>query len=192
MYPSIKVANLLIEEAEKLNPGPWINHSHICAKTAKEIAKRVKGMDEDKAYVLALLHDIGRRNGKFNARHIMEGYKFLLEMSYDEAAKVCLTHSYPNLELDEYIGDYDIDDDDFPFLIKFLNEVELDDYDKLMQLVDAMCTSKEACSIEKRRDDVKSRYGKYSNEKYKKNLKTKEYFDELIGEDIYKVLKIIE
>lgn len=43
---------------------------------AEKIADKM-GIDSEKAYVLGLLHDIGRRNGKMEARHALEGYLFL-------------------------------------------------------------------------------------------------------------------
>ena len=66
MYPDRKTAEALLAEAEPHNPGPWGDHSRIAAHCAEAIA-RACGLDADKAYVLGLLHDIGRRYGK---RHL--------------------------------------------------------------------------------------------------------------------------
>jgi HD superfamily phosphohydrolase YqeK len=51
---------------QSCNPGPWGNHSRTAAHCAEKIAK-YSGMDSEKAYVLGLLHDIGRKFGK---RHL--------------------------------------------------------------------------------------------------------------------------
>ena len=56
-------------------------------------------MDADKAYVVGLLHDIGRRVGIVNIpKHVYEGYLFCMEKGWDEVARVCMTHSYPLME----------------------------------------------------------------------------------------------
>ena len=55
MYPDKKEALELLKEAEKLNPGPWGNHSRTAAHCAERIAA-LSGMNPDKAYVLGLLH----------------------------------------------------------------------------------------------------------------------------------------
>lgn len=46
------------------------------------------------AFVLGMLHDIGRRVGKTDMRHALDGYYFALEKGYDMLAKICLTHSF--------------------------------------------------------------------------------------------------
>ena len=66
MYPDRKTAEALLTEAEPHNPGPWGDHSRTAAHCAEAIAAAC-GLDADKAYVLGLLHDIGRRYGK---RHL--------------------------------------------------------------------------------------------------------------------------
>ena len=63
MYPSRKEALTLLQDAERRNPSPWAGHSRVAASCAERIAARCPGMDADKAYVLGLLHDIGRRAG---------------------------------------------------------------------------------------------------------------------------------
>lgn len=48
MLPTIEEAKSELEIAEKLNPGPWIEHSLNVAVAARNIAKKVPGMDEKK------------------------------------------------------------------------------------------------------------------------------------------------
>lgn len=56
-------------------------------------------MDSEKAYVVGLLHDIGRRVGIVNIpKHVYEGYMYCMEKGWDEAARICMTHSYPMME----------------------------------------------------------------------------------------------
>ena len=61
MIPSIGVAEAALEEACVMNPGPWTAHSRHVATACSLIAARCDDLDPDKAYVLGLLHDIGRR-----------------------------------------------------------------------------------------------------------------------------------
>ena len=59
-YPPRDEAEALVREAERCNPGPWGDHSRITAMCAEKIAAECD-MDREKAYVLGLLHDIGRK-----------------------------------------------------------------------------------------------------------------------------------
>ena len=61
MLPTREEAELLLEDAEKCNRGPWGNHSRTTAHCAEKIAQACWGMDRNKAFILGLLHDIGRK-----------------------------------------------------------------------------------------------------------------------------------
>lgn len=76
-YPTRDEAERLLLDAKKDNPGKWVDHSRVTAHCAEKIAMHC-GMDADKAYVLGLLHDIGRKFGVFHLRHVSEGYKYML------------------------------------------------------------------------------------------------------------------
>ena len=67
MLPTREEAERLLREAKQCNPGPWVNHSRVAAHCAEKIAQACGDMDAGKAYVLGLLHDIGR---KFGVRHL--------------------------------------------------------------------------------------------------------------------------
>ncbi|MCM1046625.1 MAG: HDOD domain-containing protein [Candidatus Gastranaerophilales bacterium] len=71
MLPTREKAEKLLREAEKCNPGPWGNHSRVAAHCAEKIAMECDDLDSDKAYILGLLHDIGR---KFGVRHLGHVY----------------------------------------------------------------------------------------------------------------------
>ena len=64
--PTRNRAITMLEEAKRLNPGQWVQHSRYVGEAAALIAGHCDGMDAEKAYVLGLLHDIGRRVGKTN------------------------------------------------------------------------------------------------------------------------------
>ena len=71
MYPDRESAIKELKIAEELNPGLWVKHSYNLAKAAEIIAVHC-GMHKDKAYVCGLLHDIGRRAGIYQVRHIKD------------------------------------------------------------------------------------------------------------------------
>lgn len=63
-------AEKILTEAESLNPGLWVAHSRNVARCAEAIAASIQGMDSEKAYVLGLLHDVGRRAGIGQLKHV--------------------------------------------------------------------------------------------------------------------------
>lgn len=75
MLPSIEIAEEELRIAGELNPGPWTKHSVNVGIAARNIAEKVLSMDADKAYIVGLLHDIGRRVGIVGIpEHVYEGY----------------------------------------------------------------------------------------------------------------------
>lgn len=76
---TIEKAEELLMEAKRMNDGPWLEHSKNVADLARRIAKKAD-MNSQKAYIMGLMHDIGRRNGAMQTRHALEGYKYLMEM----------------------------------------------------------------------------------------------------------------
>lgn len=76
--PSADIAEKLLTEAEKMNSGAWIRHNQVAGMCAKVIAGSCDDLDENIAYALGLLHDIGRREGIMDMKHILCGYNFML------------------------------------------------------------------------------------------------------------------
>lgn len=91
--PNREEAEDLLSEAETHNVGLWGNHSRNVASCAEKIAIACN-MDGDKAYILGLLHDIGRKFGTRHLGHVYDGWKYMLELGYPQVAKICLTHSF--------------------------------------------------------------------------------------------------
>ena len=106
-YPSREEAHRLVREAELCNPGPWGDHSRVAAMCAEKIAAAC-GLDAEKAYVLGLLHDIGRKFGVKHLAHVYDGYQYMLSLGYPDAARICLTHSFCLPKLEVYIGNFDL------------------------------------------------------------------------------------
>ncbi len=157
--PSREQAETFLAEAEGMNPGPWIAHSRVVARTAEALTMHLPGMDAEAAYVLGALHDIGRRYGVSRLRHTLDGYRFLQCQGFEDAARVCLTHSFPWQDIRAYCGPLDCPEDDVAFVKRYLAEVTYTPYDRLIQLCDAMCLPSGPCLIEKRMVDVYLRYG---------------------------------
>lgn len=157
--PSRQEAERLLAEAAQLNPGPWVAHSRNVALAASLIAQRHPRIDPDSAYILGLVHDIGRREGVTYIRHLIDGYNFLNNLGYADAARVSLTHSFPIPDLYVYMGDHDCMPSELQFLEDFLATVEFNDYDRLIQLCDGIAQPEGFCLLEKRIVDVALRYG---------------------------------
>ena len=188
MIPTRSEAERLLKEANSLNPGIWEAHSRCVAHCAEEIAKRC-GMDVDKAYVFGLLHDIGRRFGVTYLRHVYDGYNYLMSLGYDEAARICLTHSFElNDDLSDYVGEFDMTDEELADLKAKLAEKEMDEYDKLIHLCDACGAGTGVLLIEERMGDVKKRYGDYPERKWNYNFILKDYFEKKMGMDLYEAV----
>ncbi|MBD5456634.1 MAG: HD domain-containing protein [Lachnospiraceae bacterium] len=188
MLPTREKAEKLLLEAEKCNPGPWGNHSRVAAHCAEKIAMECNDLDSDKAYILGLLHDIGRKFGVRHLGHVSDGYTYMMSLGYDEVAQICLTHSFNNQTTDEYIGKFDTTDEELKMIQDALKAVTFDDYDRLIQLCDALAGTERVLDMEERMEDVRRRYGSYPQEKWNGNLALKKCFEEKMGKDIYVVV----
>jgi len=189
MIPTREKAEELLIEAEKCNPGPWGNHSRTAAHCAEKIAL-YSGLDPEKAYILGLLHDIGRKFGKRHLGHVSDGYSYMMSLGYDEVAKICLTHSFKNgNSLKGYVGHIDTTEEETKLILDNLRKVEFDDYDLLIQLCDAIAGAEGVMDIIDRMSDVKRRYGSYDQEKWDANIALKENFEKRMGRDLYEAVE---
>ena len=187
--PDREEAERLLADAERCNPGQWGDHSRFTALCAERIAAQCEGMDVDKAYVLGLLHDIGRKFGVKHLGHIYDGYRYMCELGYDEVARICLTHSFSIQNIHDYIGNFDIPQEQQEELETALAQVVYDDYDRLIQLCDSLAGAEGIMSIEERMADVKRRYGSYPQEKWDKNISLKRLFAEKTGGNIDEIVR---
>jgi putative nucleotidyltransferase with HDIG domain len=187
--PTVEEAEQLLTEAEQRNPGPWVAHSRNVALAAKCIAEH-SNLDAEAAYVMGLLHDIGRREGITKMRHTLDGFRFLQSLGFDDAARICITHSFVLKNMDAHEGRWDCSSKELTFIADFVNATEFDDYDKLFQLCDALALAEGICLLEKRIVNVALRVGVNSQtvEKWKALFEVQNYFEQKIGQSIYKVL----
>ena len=181
------------DEAEKLlvwandqNPGIWSDHSRIVARTAETIAEKC-GLDTHRAYISGLIHDIGRYAGISQLRHVYAGYDLLKSKGYDKTAEICLSHSFPLKNIDEYFGVNDCSQKETEVITSFLANANYSNYDKLIQLCDSMCSAEGVCLIEVRIINVIRRYGFawLTLEKIDATFELKAYFDKLCDMNIY-------
>jgi hypothetical protein len=189
--PTIEEAKLLLLEGQKLNPGPWIEHSLNAGKAAELIARNCKDLNPEVALVFGMLHDIGIRYGVSYMKHILHGYNFAMEKGYYKLAKICLTHSFDCQDIRTCFGRWDYCNEEEYILIKnYIESAKYDDYDKLIQLCDALALPSGFCLMEKRMVDVALRHGLHEHiiNKWKATFKNKQYFEEKMGKSIYSVL----
>jgi hypothetical protein len=187
--PTLEQAELLLQEAEKRNPGPWVMHSRNVALAAKCIATH-SGLDAGAAYILGLLHDIGRREGVHKMRHTLDGFKFMQGLGFDDVARICITHSFVLKEMDAHEGRWDCSKEELTFITDFVRRTQFDDYDRLFQLCDALALAEGICLLEKRIVNVALRIGVNSQTvaKWKALFEVQKYFEQKMGQSIYKVL----
>lgn len=193
MFPTKKEALKELEIAEKMNPGPWVDHVKNVGLAAENIAK-ASGLDPEKAIACGLMHDIGRRYGVSAMRHIIDGYDYMTEKGWDEAARICLTHSFPVQDITSDIAKSDVTKEQYDFIDRFLKEIVYDDYDKLIILCDSLADANGFCILEKRFVDTTRRYGTFPStvQRWNNTIAIKEYFEEKIGGSVYQLLPGIE
>ncbi|MBD5397944.1 HDIG domain-containing protein [bacterium] len=202
MLPTDKQVEELFTEATQLCKNNnitlgWINHSYYVANIASSIAKKLN-MDERYAYLGGLFHDIGRCleiNSEFGVHfHEIEGFKLLTSKGYTELARFCITHGFID-KLDIKENSYlfnGINKDDKHFYFDFINNLSINEYDRLVELADNLAVKEGYVTLEQRLVDLMKRhkYGtvNYWLSKFDEVAKLKEYFDEKLGMSVYAVV----
>ncbi|HMN12307.1 MAG TPA: HDIG domain-containing protein [Bellilinea sp.] len=189
MFPERTVAHALLDEAEFLHPGDWVPHVKLVARAAESIAAKL-GLDPEKAYVLGLLHDIGRRFGKFNLIHGFHGYQYLTELGFPAAARVCLTHSFITRRIDDTGGHWDGTEQERITAQTLLDSFEWDEYDRLILFCDSITMGDGYHLLEQRLMEVALRRGIFPNapEKWRLYIQLKDYFSQQLGYPVYQAL----
>lgn len=188
--PSLEEAKRFLAEAESANPGPWVQHSKNVALAAQLIAEHHPRLEPRVSYILGLLHDIGRRAGRTHIRHLFDGYRFLCDQGYEDAARISLTHSFPIPNIQVYMGERDCGLDELLFLEKFISSVKFNEYERLVQLCDAIAPPEGFCLMEKRMVDVAVRLGisEFTIPGWQARFEIKAEFETAIGCSIYQIL----
>ena len=186
MLPTKTAADELLTWAHNQNPGPWADHCRVVARVAETIAQKC-GLDAQRAYVSGLLHDIGRYAGVRDLYHVYAGYELLKSKNFDLIADICLSHSFPYQDIGAYSGRDDCTDEEVAVITSYLASAEYNDYDRLIQLCDAMGAVDGVCLIETRIVGVVRRYGfnDFTLRKWESTFEIKAYFDRLCGVNVY-------
>ena len=192
-WPTPERAEELLREAEVMNPGPWVAHSRVVAAAARAIAERDDRLEPERAHVLGLLHDVGRRTGGrgvADVRHILDGYAFMHGLGYEESARICLTHSFPIKNVNAFASAWECPPEEKRFVQEFLDRVEYTPYDRLIQLCDCLGEASGFCLIEKRLVGVALRLGfnDLTLDKWRAFLDLRREFDEAVGGPVYRLL----
>lgn len=188
--PTRQQADAYLTDAQRRNPGPWVEHSIQVGQAAQQLAAAHPDLAPEKAYVFGLLHDIGRREGVSDMRHTLDGYNFLMSEGYPEAARICLTHSYPIKDVGARSGKWDGTAEEEAFVAQFLAKIKYTPYDRLIQLCDAVCLPSGPVLMEKRLLDVTLRHGfnDFTLRKWQAFFDIQKEFEAAIGGSIYSLL----
>ncbi|MBR5536106.1 MAG: HDOD domain-containing protein [Clostridia bacterium] len=189
MYPTVKEALSELEKGYEINPTRWVDHARYTGEAARNIAEAA-GLDGEKAYVLGLLHDIGRRWGFSGIRHIVDGYNYAMEKGWDDVARISMTHSFaeniPNINPSMM----DMTREELEFTKSYLANIEFDDYDRLMHMCDNIALHSGYVLMEKRMIDISMRHGVHEGtvKRWQELFEIKDYFEKKMGRSIYSVL----
>lgn len=192
---SSEARNILEKERANQKDDRWIGHS-ICVgnsagRIAKALAEKGINIDIEKTTAFGYIHDIGRKYNEHGGvfPHAINGYNYLKELGYDEEyAGICIKHSFLNNDIDCLANDRDETDrtnPNYDFFKEYIkNEYSIEE--KLINLCDLMCTN-QILSVEKRMIDLLLRHGVYKKTQYhiKETIKLKDYFDNLLGYNLY-------
>ena len=185
-----QTAESALRQASQSNPGSWVDHSRYVAMACENIAERCKNLSAEQAYLYGLLHDIGRYAGVSSERHLLDGYRYCMKRGWEKTAQICISHAFMIQDINTSIGRFDMNDADYQFMKEFVEEAVYDDYDRLVQLCDALALPSGFCFLEKRFVDVTIRYGLHpaTIDRWKKILEIKAMFEKEIGCSIYRLL----
>ena len=155
------------------------------ASAAYAIADRLK-MDAEKAFVMGVMHDIGRSFSKGQFQHIRDGYEYLNSLGYTEVAKICLTHSFVIQDINIYVGKMDISEAEQMKYQYILRMQQYDFYDRLIQLCDSISTGNGYVIPEKKFVTNAFKYGfkETTIEKWRTVLEIYENFEERLGMNV--------
>ena len=183
-------AEMELKKAEVSNPGDWVKHSYYVALACETITAHTDDLSKDLAYCYGLLHDIGRYPGRTSEKHLIDGYRYCMNLGWDKAAQICISHAFLIQDIHTSIGTFDVSKEDYTFMEQFVKNAVYDDYDRLVQLCDSLALPTGFCILEKRFVDVTMRYGfhPYTIARWKKILAIKDYFDEKCHCSIYELL----
>ena len=174
-----------------MNPGPWYQHSKNVAEAAKLITQKTQKYDPAIAYMLGLLHDIGRRNGRTHIKHVYDGYLYLKDKD-SLASEICLVHTFPNKLIEEYQGEMDLEENALKEISIKISTIEYNYYHWLIILCDGYGFIDGFISLERRWIDAAIRLGinEHTIHKWKKMYEIRDRINSKYGIDIEEILNV--
>ena len=115
----------------------------------------------------------------------------MMALGYPDVARICLTHSFNEMKIEGYVGNFDTTPAETELIRQKLQEAAPDDYDLLIQLCDAISGAEGVMDIIDRMSDVKRRYGTYDQGKWNRNLELKTLFEQRMDRDLYEAVGIL-
>lgn len=102
-------------------------------------------------------------------------------------ARICLTHTFQYQDVEAIYDTWDCSSEEKQFVAEYLRGITYNDYDKLIQLCDALSLANGYCYAEKKMVNSVIKFGFKDTTipKWKAILELKEYFDKKIQGDVY-------
>ncbi len=144
---------------------PHAAHILIVAASAAIITHQIKKnnkdslVDVEKAFVLGLLHDIGRYivdENEAQYPHTIAGYDHCIKLHAASVAPICLTHAILDKATKEEYPRYTPEQLDFAN--EKISKIDRSFYDDLIMLIDLHCRGDQIFSIQDRLNKNKSFY----------------------------------
>ena len=168
------------------------NHVRGAACVARTIAEKIEGLNPEKAYVAALLHDIAKIDESPESRlgrsHCVLGYERMKDIAPD-VARSCLLHEFPwNIvpsfdDCREKLWD---NKKDYDLVVDYVSKVRTDDLDLLISLADLMANKDGLVTIECRVNEWEKRRNEtFPRVQLALYQGIKKYFDAKLGGDVY-------
>ncbi len=187
---TILLKNIKSNEELSLPENKWILHSIYVGLAARRIAHELS-LDEDYALTIGYMHDIGRSIRHNN--HPIEGFIYLNNLGYPDIARYSLTHSFINNVIPNTIGSGP-DKESYEYISNYLNSIELNIYDNIVQLCDLFCLETGFTTFERRIIDITMRKGVYKNSlnHLKSIIELKNKIESMMGKEIYSLFPEIK
>lgn len=181
---AILLQNIKSREDLAKSENRWILHSIYVGLAARRIAHELN-LDEDYALTIGYMHDIGRMIKHIG--HPVEGYKYLTSLGYPDIARYSITHSFINNIIPNTAGGGPKDKESYEYIDNYLDSIEVNIYDNIVQLCDLFCLETGFTTFEKRILDITKRKGIYpnSNEHFKSIMELKDKIEMMMGKKIY-------
>ena len=179
------------------------NHVFGAALIAKKIAEKMTGIDPERIYVSALLHDIAKTkefdqegiypstlvlDSKIKRFHGVLGYEMLKDKD-DFAARASLLHMFAWNELPPFEKCSKMffnNRKDYDFTFEYIQNHPVTDEDLLIQLADSLASKDGLMTVEQRAETYAQDHKiDVPLELFKPRVELKAYFDKKTGMNIY-------